>query len=380
MTILSRRQSLYLGGGFLASSVSGLSFAKGVDSRKFIFVMLRGAMDGLSALIPDDERLDALRGDILPAKNERLDLGNGFRLHPKLEAVQKFYNSGEAAFIPACATSHRERSHFEAQDKLETLGQAGAKDGWLNRALQVSDKGGLFVGRAVPLAFKGEAPVTNWSPPMFDTPPDQLLDRLSNLYQGDPLFSMSLEKARNAEGFDMETAKRESRRFSREYTIALSSLGKMMSVENGPGIGMVALDGWDTHAGQANDLNRKFAALNEGLASLKSSLGQSWNQSCIVVCSEFGRTVAANGTKGTDHGTAGLMMLLGGAVKGGEIHGDWPGLKKADLFEGRDLFPAHNVSDVLKSVLRDHLGLDKRALDKEVFPNSGQGFDGLIRS
>jgi uncharacterized protein (DUF1501 family) len=380
MAHFTRREGLFLAGAFAASSVSGLSFAQGIESRKFIFVMLRGAMDGLSALMPDDDRLDAVRASILPDKDTRLDLGNGFRLHPQLAGLNKLYQSGDAAFIPASATSHRDRSHFEAQDALETLGKAGAKDGWLNRALQHSDQKGLFVGRAVPLAFKGKAPVTNWSPPMFDTPSDQLLERLSDLYSQDMTFAASLEKARSADSFDMQTSKRESRRFSKEYSIALSSIGKMMSAENGPGIGMAALDGWDTHAGQENDLNRKFSALNEGLMALKKSLGKTWSKTCIVVCSEFGRTVAANGTKGTDHGTGGLVMLMGGAVKGGQVLGDWPGLKSSDLYEGRDLFPANDISAILKGVLRDHLGVDKRALDQSVFPNSARGFDGLVRS
>jgi len=176
----------------------------------------------------------------------------------------------------------------------------------------------------------------------------------------------------------MDLSKRDARRFTKEYTIALSTIGRLMSEDGGPGIGMVALDGWDTHHNQTNDLTRKFLALDDALTALRTSLGSSWDKSCVVVCSEFGRTAAANGTKGTDHGTGGLTMLLGGAIKGGKLYGDWPGVKETALYEGRDLNPANDVAAVLKGVMRDHLGITRNALDTSIFPNSGRAFDGLI--
>ena len=380
MQEFSRRQSLGLLAGLSFSSVSGMSFAQGVTDRKFIFVILRGAMDGLSALIPDDTDIEALRGSILPAMETRLNLDNGFRLHPSFKGLRGLYKNGDAAFIHAASTPYRDRSHFEAQDALETLGQPGVKDGWLNRALQLHGGTGLAVGHAIPLALKGAAPATNWSPPIFKTASDDLLSRLSDLYKEDAIFAASLAAAQDTESMSMDVSKRDARRFSREYTMALSSIGNLMNAENGPNIGVVALDGWDTHANQANELTRKFTALDEGLAALKMSLGESWAKSCIVVSSEFGRTAAANGTKGTDHGTGGLTMLLGGAVKGGKIHGDWPGLNPSVLYEGRDLFPANDVTSILKGVLRDHLGLDSAKLNNAVFPRSERAFDDLISS
>lgn len=380
MLKFSRRQSLGLLGGLGLSSVANISFGQGVATRKFIFVILRGAMDGLSALMPDDAEVEGLRGNLLPAIDARLNLKNGFRLHPSFTELNKLYRNGDAAFIHASATPYRSRSHFEAQDALETLGPQGVKDGWLNRALQANGGTGLAVGYAVPLALKGSAPTTNWSPPIFETASDDLLMRLSDLYANDMTFAAPLAMAREGQDMSTDMRKRDIRRFSREYTIALSAIGNLMTVENGPGIGMVALDGWDTHANQKNDLTRKFKALDEGLGALKASLGENWQNTCIVVCSEFGRTVAANGSAGTDHGTGGLTMLLGGAVKGGAVHGDWPGLKPSALYKGRDLFPANDVSAILKGVLRDHLGLDKRTLDTKIFPNSGNAFKGLIQS
>lgn len=379
MSELSRRQSLGLLSATSACALSGVSFAKGIAKRKFIFVMLRGAMDGLSALIPDDPEIDALRGAILPSAETRLTLGNGFRLHPSFTSLKTLYASGDAAFIHAAATSYRDRSHFEAQDALETLSAVGAKEGWLNRALQLHGGTGLAVGHIVPLALTGRAPTSNWSPPIFKSASDAVIERLSDMYKEDALFAATLAAAQSNEGMSVDISKRDARRFSREYTTALSSIGRFMQAKGGPGIGMIALDGWDTHAGQNNQLTRKFTALDEGLAALKTALGASWDKSCVVVCSEFGRTAAANGTKGTDHGTGGLTMLLGGAVKGGKIYGDWPGVKAAELYEGRDLFPANDIAAILKGILRDHLGLDRRMLENNIFPNSEHAFEGLIK-
>lgn len=380
MHTFSRRQSLRLLGGLSMVSIPSLSFGQGVEDRKFIFVILRGAMDGLSALMPDDAEIDGLRGSILPALNTRLDLSNGFRLHPSFTRLRKMYSHGDAAFIHASATPYRQRSHFEAQDALETLGHAGAKDGWLNRALLARGGTGLAVGHAIPLALRGAAPSTNWSPPLFERASDDLLSRLSDLYADDNAFAAPLAAARENQDMAMQTSKRDARRFSREYTVALSAIGKLMSAEAGPGIGMVALDGWDTHANQKNELTRKFAALDAGLTALQISLGPNWKNTCIVVCSEFGRTVAANGSKGTDHGTGGLTMLLGGAVKGGMVHGDWPGVASSALYEGRDLRPVNDIPAILKGVLRDHLGIDRQTLDNKIFPNTGQAFKGLIKA
>ena len=374
----NRRQSLALLAGVSLSCLPQISFAKGIEGRKFIFVILRGGMDGLAALIPDDKEIEGLRGSILPAPNARLNLDNGFRLHPSFSGLKKLYSEGEAAFIHAASTPYRDRSHFEGQDALETLGRGGAKDGWLNRALKINGGSGLAVGRAVPLAMKGSAPVTNWSPPIFKTTSDDLMRRLADLYADDPMLAASLAAANDTSAMEMDLSRREARRFTKEYTIALSSLGRLMSEPGGPGVGMVGLDGWDTHDGQPNRLNRSFAALDEALIALKDSLGATWQNSCIVVASEFGRTAAANGTKGTDHGTGGLTMLLGGAVKGGKVHGDWPGVKKPALYEDRDLYPANDIAAILKGVMRDHLGLSRSTLDTRIFPGSGRAFDGLI--
>ena len=222
MSNFSRRQTLGLLTGASFMAAPQLSFGQGIEGRKFIFVILRGAMDGLAALIPDDKEIEAIRGSILPAHDERLNLGNGFRLHPSFKSLKDIYAQGDAAFIHASATDFRQRSHFEGQDVLEILGIGGAKDGWMNRLLAANGQKGLAVGRAVPLAMKGPAPVTNWSPPLFEAAPDDLLIRLSDLYANDPLLSASLSAAQDTSVMPMELSRRDARKFTKKYTLTLS--------------------------------------------------------------------------------------------------------------------------------------------------------------
>ena len=377
----TRRTTLGLLGAVSFNQLTIPVFAQGVKNRKFIFILLRGGMDGLSALTPDDVgELSYIRPKLSKQMGERINLNNGFRLHPALAHLKTFYDENDVTFIHACSTSYRERSHFEAQDMLELLAHGNQQEGWLNRTLSVIGGQGLAIARGVPLAMQGPHSVANWSPPLFDVAPENLLDRLTDLYSSDPQFSEPLKTARQNKISGLPINRRLNRRFTYEPTITLKALGQRMAMNGGPGIGMVAIDGWDTHANQAGTLNRKFKNLNEGLLVLKQELAELWNNSCIVIASEFGRTAAMNGTRGTDHGTGGLMMLLGGAVKGGNVKGDWPGIKKTNLYQGRDLAPANDVTAVLKGVLRDHLGIDRTTLDNSIFPNSSRAFDGLIQS
>jgi len=381
MLTYSRRTTLSLLGAVPFSHLVVPAFAEGIENKKFIFVLLRGGMDGLSALAPDDRKLmSSHRHTLIRSSETRLNLSNGFQLHSSFKNLKTIYDEGDASFIHACATPHRARSHFDAQDMLELLGHANIREGWLNRVLSAIDAQGLAIARGVPLAMQGEYKVSNWSPPLFDSVSEDLLERLGGLYDNDPEFSEPLKIARQNKVSDITINPRMNRRFTYEYSIALKSLGQRMSIDSGPGIGMVAFDGWDTHANQAGALNQKFKKLDDGILALKQELGSHWANTCIVICSEFGRTVAVNGTRGTDHGTGGLMMLLGGAVDGGKMKGDWPGIKTKDLYQGRDLAPANDVTAVLKGVLRDHLGIDRRTLDQSIFPNSARAFDGLIQS
>ena len=375
----TRRHFLNLSAA-LGLSAPHVAFAKGIENKRFIFVLLRGGMDGLSVLIPTDNRINALRGTLIKDPSSNLEINSDFSLHPAFKTLKALYDAKEASFIHAAGTTYRERSHFDAQDFLEILGGGQFNDGWMNRVLRHIDQDGLALARSIPLALQGEAKVSNWSPPIFDQVSPDILDRISTLYSDDIELANALGSARANNVENMSINRRASRRFILDYPIALEAIGRIMSKDDGPGIGMTALNGWDTHVNQINEHNVKFEKLDNGFRALKEQLGNKWEQTCVVVCSEFGRTVAVNGTRGTDHGTGGLIMLLGGAIAGGEISGDWPGLKRTDLYHGRDLAPVNDVTAVLKGVVRDHLGISRNKLDKTIFPNSDRAFAGLIKS
>lgn len=382
MTGFTRRMALALIGAAAATGPAiGVAHAAQAGRRKFVFGVMRGGLDGLAALIPDDREMAALRPNILPAQGDRLDLGNGFRLHPALSGLHGLYRSGEAAFVHAAATPYRARSHFDGQDVLETLGAPGTREGWLNRAVGAAGGSGLAVGYAVPLALKGPAPATNWSPPVFAEASDDLLDRLADLYADDPVLASPLAMARAAPAaMDDMDGLRPRGGPEGQFRAAGEALGRLMAAEGGPAIGMVSFDGWDTHANQPGALANRLAALDGSLGALKAALGPGWADTVVVLASEFGRTAAENGSRGTDHGTGGLVILTGGAVRGGRVHGDWPGLARGALHEGRDLAPANDLTGVLKGVLRDHLGLDRKALDTIVLPGPARPMDGLLRA
>lgn len=377
--LFTRRNFLSLNAA-LGLSWPHFAYAKKAQKQRFIFLLLRGGMDGLSALIPSDKRINALRGTLIKDPSSHLKLNTDFSLHPSLKTLKVLYDHGDASFIHAAGTPYRERSHFDAQNVLEILGNGQFYDGWMNRVLRHVNQGGLALARSVPLALQGEIKVSNWSPSIFDPVSNDVLERISNLYSDDIELANSLEIARSNNLKQMSVNKRANRRFRTDYPIALEAMGRIMATDDGPSIGMASLYGWDTHINQVNEHNVKFERLDNGFRVLKQHLGKKWDQTCVVVCSEFGRTVAVNGTHGTDHGTGGLVMLLGGSVAGGKISGDWPGLKETALYEGRDLAPVNDVTAILKGVLRDHLGIDRSTLDRSIFPGSARAFDGLIKS
>ncbi|MEL6662555.1 MAG: DUF1501 domain-containing protein [Pseudomonadota bacterium] len=377
MTDLNRRALLAMMAAAGVSAQFQAAFAAGAGGKKTIFVILRGAMDGVAALIPDGRDVEALRNFTLPDRADRLPLDSGFSLHPSLSGLQALYRAGEVGFIHAAATPYRDRSHFDGQDFLETLGTPSTNDGWLNRVVKAAGGEGLAVGYTLPLALRGDGAATNWSPPVFASASDDLLDRLEDLYSGHPQLAQPLAMARatTADGATMMGGRGGP---AAQYAEASKALGQLMSADGGPDIGMLSFDGWDTHANQAGQFATRLSGLDAAILALKTELGAAWDNTAIVMCSEFGRTAAENGSRGTDHGTGGLMVLAGGAVRGGRVHGDWPGLRRRDLYEGRDLAPANEVTAVLKGVMRDHLGVSRAVLDAQVFPSSSRAMDGLI--
>ncbi|MEQ1781301.1 MAG: DUF1501 domain-containing protein [Hyphomonadaceae bacterium] len=375
MPLLTRRSLLAAGLTATLVSMAPAARAKSAESggRKLVVVILRGAMDGMAALPNvDDPDIEALRGSLVDAAATPLD--NGFALHSAMPTLAAMYKAREAAFVPAIAGPYRERSHFEAQDLLECGEVSRVIDsGWLNRALEKAPGAysAVSIGPSLPLVLRGQSShATSWSPPVLPEPSSDTVSRLLELYEGDALLKSALLSAAGAEmvAGKADMADQSAQRGGpAQYVSLFQAAGTFLSEPDGPEIAVVSLEGWDTHISQNALLKQRFAALDNGIAALKAALGGTWKKTAVVAVSEFGRTVRVNGGGGTDHGTGGLAMLVGGAIKGGQMFGDWPGLKQSALFENRDLMPAVDMRTVFKGLMRDHLGWAANDLDTSIF-------------
>jgi uncharacterized protein (DUF1501 family) len=407
------RRELLLGSGvlFAWAYLPRIALAEGRDPR-FLVIVLRGALDGLAAVAPvGDPDWLRLRGDkalTLDGATPALPLDNFFALNPAMPNLHRMYKAGQASIVHAVASPYRERSHFDGQDVLESgLTRPRASDsGWLNRALasltpagRVGGKEAFAVGPVTPLVVRGPAPVLSWTPPKLPPATDNTVMRLLDLYRHtDPALARALEEHIDLEaiarkdGMSMSPQKANGPRpkgasaaVRAYFADAAGAAGKFMARDNGPRIGALAFDGWDTHADEGATNGRLAAllgALDGALAAVENGMGPAWKETVVAVITEFGRTAHINGTEGTDHGTATVALLAGGAVKGGRVIADWPGLSEASLYQARDLKPTTDLRAILKGVLRDHLRVDERALASSVFPGSValRGTGGLVVS
>lgn len=390
MTALNRRHLLLAGCAATLVSVAPGAFANTGTSqgRKLVVIILRGAMDGLAALPKtDDPDIRSHRASLIDAR--AISLSDGFALHAALPTLAAMYASKEAAFVPALAGPYRERSHFEAQDLLEcgAITKVGA-DGWLNRALQKAPGAysAVSIGPSQPLILRGASTkTTSWSPAVLPEASDDTLARLLDLYEDDPVLKPALISALGADtvaGAMEMNATGEGPGRPAQYAAQLEAAGRFLSQPDGPEVAVVSLDGWDTHTGQNAALQQRFTALDNGIKALKIALGPAWKTTAVIAVSEFGRTVRVNGGGGTDHGTGGLAILAGGAIKGGRMYGDWPSLRSSALFENRDLMPTVDARQVFKGLLRDHLGWAQKDLDSTVFHDSAdvKALSGLVQA
>ncbi|MFI4935023.1 MAG: DUF1501 domain-containing protein [Caulobacterales bacterium] len=417
LTVLSRRGALLAAAGlgltveFLGRRAFGA--AAGLDHRKLVVVICRGGMDGLSVSPPvGDPNYAQLRGPIaIPGFGQpggALKLDETFGLHPALASVYRLAQKGEARIAPSVATPDRARSHFEAQDVLESGGTVvyGTSSGWLNRALGAmpGQAKAISVGPTAPLILRGNIEAASWSPGTGAERDTRLPGILQDLYANDPLLGRALASGlstqsmakvatadaqttlsqpdamaggdaatmnqANAGGAALAPVLRQGLPAARQLGATLAGF---MIQSGGPQVAAVSLDGFDTHANQGSSqgqLATRLAYLDAVLDGLSSGLGDSWKDTAIVVVTEFGRTARVNGTGGTDHGTASTALLLGGALKKGGIVGDWPTLQSAKLFENRDTAPTLDMRGLFKGLLTEHLGVERRALDTTVFPDS----------
>jgi uncharacterized protein (DUF1501 family) len=403
-----------LGGSLLTTRMAFAAPSTGADGR-FVFIILRGALDGLSAVPPyGDSAYAALRGPLaLPVPGGAggaLPLDNLFALHPSLAFLHESFSARELTVLHAVATPYRERSHFDGQDVLESgvVRPHASESGWLNRALAAQDSAprrlGVALGTNVPLVMRGPVEVASWSPSHLASLSEDTLQRVTDLYASDSLLSQRLadalasdqiaaedqppsdEKMTPASGRDNRTQAGAPKpagaaRFVETARAAASFLGR----DDGPRVAVLETSGWDTHAnegGSQGQLAQRLAALDAGLREFRAALGPVWRNTAILLATEFGRTAATNGTRGTDHGTGSAAFLIGGAVEGGRVHCDWPSLGSSALYEGRDLKPTLDLRAAIKGVLHEQLKVSDRALDTAVFPDSAgiRRIEGLIRA
>jgi uncharacterized protein (DUF1501 family) len=391
------RRQLLLGSGtlFAWAYLPKLARAEGRDPR-FLTIVLRGALDGLAAVAPvgdpDWIRLRGQKAITLGGKPPALPLDSFFALNAAMPNLHRMYHAGTAAFVHATATPYRERSHFDGQDVLESgLGRPGTADtGWLNRALlslQPEGRAGrdaFAVGPIAPLVVRGAAPVLAWTPPRLPPASDDTVTRLLDLYRHtDPALARALEERlglaaiARAGGMDGQQPPQPrglgAAQVRAYFAQSAGAAAKFLARPDGPRVGALAFDGWDTHADEGADMGRLAAllgALDGAIAAIETEMKSAWRETVVAVITEFGRTARINGTDGTDHGTATVAILAGGALRGGRVIADWPGLKAADLHEGRDLKPTTDLRAVLKGLLQDHLRLDGSVLARTVFPES----------
>lgn len=378
----SRRQLMLAGGAIFGwSLLPKIASAAGARDPRFITIVLRGALDGLAAVPPvGDPAFASLRSTLEP-DSALLPLDGFFSLHPAMKNTQRLFRKKEMLIAHASATPYRSRSHFDGQDVLES-GHARAgytQSGWLNRAIglmpassQRASARGLAIGATAPLVIRGPAPVAGWAPSRLPGADEDVLRRVLDLYtHRDPQLGKAL-----ALGADIDAMARgggagervqagNARAFMPQIA---RSTAKLMSAPDGPRIAALAFDGWDTHAQETARLAVLLGGLDDAIAEFETGLATAWRETVIVIITEFGRTVAVNGTAGTDHGTATAAFLAGGAVAGGRVIADWPGLHSAALFEGRDLAPTLDLRSLLSGSMQDHLGLSRQALSQTVFP------------
>jgi uncharacterized protein (DUF1501 family) len=395
----SRREALIGAGTLFAwTQMPRLARAEGRDPRLFVIV-LRGALDGLGAVAPvGDPDWIGLRGDralLLDGKTPALPLDGFFALNPAMPNLYRLYKAQQATIVHAAATPYRERSHFDGQDVLESgVSRPGAVDsGWLNRALvglasdgRVDLRGSqaLGVGSVTPLVVRGRAPVMSWVPQQLLAASDDTRARLLDLYQHtDPRLAVALEARIRLAALEPagDGSKADSpalpppgiARVRAYFAEAAAAAARLLAKPDGPRVGAVGFVGWDTHINEgaaSGQLANLLGALDGALAAIESSMGEAWRETVVAVVTEFGRTARINGTDGTDHGTGTVAFLAGGALRGGRMVADWPGLKTAQLYEARDLRPTTDLRAVLKGLLRDHLRVEESVLASTVFPDS----------
>ena len=393
MLPIARRSALLGLTSAWALGRSSLAFADAPTDKRFVVVILRGALDGLAAVVPyGDRNLAGWRAGLVPGAvgtpGGMRDLGGFFGLNPALAGLHDMYLAGEMLPVHGAAGPYRSRSHFDAQDYLESGADHRMTSGWLNRVVSALPAApprageALAVGVSIPLLLRGPATVENWAPEGYQALPPDLYARIAAMNAADPVTGPLIREGFAEHGFAEKTLGDNGMAAQvGSFATLAAAAGRMMAEPDGPRIMALEAGGWDTHAQQVARLAAPLRYLDQGLVALKQGLGAAWSDTAVLVMTEFGRTVRMNGTMGTDHGTATVAFVLGGAVNGGRVAGTWPGLGQSQLFENRDLAPTTDLRAVALGLLASHLGVPASAYPS-IFPGSGDvsPLGGLIRA
>ncbi|MFD1036370.1 DUF1501 domain-containing protein [Sphingomonas hankookensis] len=381
---MTDRRHFLIGGAAALSAAFAprLAYARAATERRFVFVIQRGAADGLATLMPTgDPGYAALRGAWAEDAAAARKLDGMFALHPALSGMAGLYDGGQALFAHAVASPYRDRSHFDGQNVLETGGAAAyaVKDGWLNRLLTLlprEDARAIAVAATVPLALRGTREVASYAPSALPDASGDLMGRVTQLYAEDPQLHALWAQAVQTRQLAQEAGGDAGRNAAATGTLA----ARLLAPADGARIAMIETGGWDTHAGQRGRLNTQLKALDAMVSALRTGLGPAWSQTLVLVATEFGRTARINGTGGTDHGTATATMMLGGTVLGKRVVADWPGLTK--LYEDRDLTPTTDLDALIAGAVAGHFGIDPARTMATLFPGSSgrRPVAGLIRA
>lgn len=335
--------------------------------KRLIFIIQRGAADGLATLIPTGDP-DVVRQRSVLVAPDAVKLDAMFALHPALAETAKLYAAKQALFAHAVASSYRERSHFDGQNILETGGLAAyaAKDGWMNRVIGLFGRDtpkAIALAPTVATALRGPNPASSYAASALPDASEDLVQRTAALYEADPALHAAFSQALANRATVGALAN------GGQNGTAIGALAaKLMTGPEAARLVMIEATGWDTHNQQAGRLTTQLKNLDAIIASLKGGLGAEWADTLVLVATEFGRTVAVNGTGGTDHGTASAAMLLGGGVKGGRVLADWPGLSQSALYEGRDLKPTASLESLITSAVATHFALDPVQTARAIYP------------
>jgi uncharacterized protein (DUF1501 family) len=383
------RRSLLLAAGLLPLGATRLAVAAGTplapETPRLAFVLLRGGLDGLTAVPAiGDPAFASARGVLGEFNTPPLALQGPFALHPLLPQLHAMYTRGEAAVLHAVGLAYRERSHFDAQQVLESGGSRPHEldTGWLGRALQAGSSGraagplrAVALETAVPLLLRGPVAVDTWAPSALAEPAPDLVARLQTLYRNDPELAQALARARSLRDDPAMAANPAAMAGGRNGQALALARKAAEFLQTTSQIAVLEMGGWDSHANQAapnGALSNNLRTLDAVLATLREGLqaGGTWRRTVVVVATEFGREVAVNGSQGTDHGSGGAAFVLGGAVRGGRVLADWPGLAPAQRTDGRDLRVTTDLRSALRPILAHHLGLARTTLDSKVLPGS----------